>query len=548
MSPEPDPKNPQDPEVLKKKLEDYLSEGAPEIPQPEPKREKEEEKKKGGVALPAGSGAGSSGAGIGASASGSAGLGELAGIVIRGASPVGAGAPMGMGAAGFFGKLGALFMSKGAAVLIAAAIVAGAGAVMAKHRPSASQSPTVRRMVADLRSAIPVHKVSQDLSSLSLSLLAQAVKKEFGGGVAAESPGAAGPTPDVAASVAGRQAAGGAGADAGGASPGVLAEGDETGSDGKKLVQPRLKSSGLGGFGSHNIFSGGGAATAAPKFGDGFDRGKIIGFQSPQKSKAKGGHPVAGAPMGSPYARVKGLDKNSRSLAQLRGMRTMNPSLRAGGARASEANKDASIAQFEGTRLDGAGAGSVPDLPDDASTAQVPATPAGVGNTGSTTGTTATDANPVDTCTDQQYWDGSACKSIYTTDPGQNSTPWQDKANQAKDLILAGCALGLLATIFYKIYDKLKDKPYPVSILAYVCLIIAIVCLLAAIACAIAAISLGSQINSMGGSPQGTLDMVAGVAVIIGTLAAMFGEGNVSTYAAVVLAILFICELVSKML
>ncbi|MDD5627884.1 MAG: hypothetical protein PHU21_02385 [Elusimicrobia bacterium] len=543
MSPEPDSQPPQDPEALKKKLEDYLSEGEPSIPQPEPKRE-EEEKKKGGAALPAGAQSGTGGAGIGASASGSAGLGRLAGIVIRGAAPAGAGSSG--SAAALWGKLGALLMSKGFVVLTATAIVAGAGAALTNHRPSASQNPIVRRLVADMRSAIPVHRVNRDLTGMSLSLFAQAMKKELGWGAAGEQPGAAAPA--AADQAASSSAAGAAAADAaGGASPGVLAEGEEAGGEGKKFVQPRLKSSSLGAggsFGGRDIFSGSGISGGAPKFGDGFDRGKIIGFQGPQKAKASGGRLIAGRPAGSSYARVKGLDKSSRSLAQLRGMRTMNPSLRAGGARASEANREAALEQFEATRVDGAG--SVPALPDGTAAAQVPATPGGLGGTGGTTGSTASEVDPVDTCTDQQYWDGSACKSIYTSTPGQNATPWQDKADQAKDLILAGCLLGLLATVLYKIYDKIKNGPQ--AAYATVILIAALVCLLAAVACAVAAISLGSQINSMGGSPQGTLDMVAGGAVILGTLAAMFGEGSTSTYGAVALAILFICELVAQML
>ncbi|MBI5241172.1 MAG: hypothetical protein HY926_11925 [Elusimicrobia bacterium] len=532
MSPDKDSKG-QD--AVKKKLEDYLFEGTPQVPQPAPKaQEKEEEKKKPGAALPgsAGSGGaasgavGSSGAGLGSSAAAGAGWGRAAAIAVRGAaSPVGA--SLRVGFPGWLGKIGAILLGKTALFTYAAAVVLGVGAAVASRPPSAGQSPIMRRIMADLRSAIPVHKVTDDMQGMSLSMFADALKKEFG---AKGAQGQAGPGVEPGAGPAEPEAAGqpAAQAQARGESPGVLA-------DGRQFVQPRLRSSGLGSggsFGGQDIFAKGGT----PRFGENFDRGKIRQFQAPPSAKTSGGKLTASRSTGSSYARVKGLDRSSRSLAQLRGMKTWNPSLRAGGTRASEANREAAIGQFEGATVEGGGA--VPAMPDEGSMAQVPATPSGVGNTGSTTGTTG-DVQDITQCSDQEYWDGSACKSIYATDPGENVTPWQDKADQARDLILAGAVLGLLAGILYSFKDA---KPYGAifEVLAYICLI-------ACIACAIAAIVLGYQINQMGGSPQGTLDIVAGIAVIIGALLAMFSK-KYDTYGYVILAIVGICELVAMML
>jgi hypothetical protein len=538
MSTDKAPQDPKDQDEVKKKLEDYLFEGAPSIPQPAPKAEKEEEKKKPGAALPgtAGSGGaasgavGSSGAGLGGSSAAGAGWGHAAALAVRGAaSPVGA--SLRVGFSGLTGKLGAILLGKTALFTYAAAVVLGVGAAVASRPPSSSQSPVMRRIVADLRSAIPVHRVTDDMQGMSLAMLADAFKKEFGA-KGAEGKAGVGVEPGAAASEeSGSQGAGG---EARGDSPGVLADGEATDDEGRRVVQPRLQSSRLGtagSFGSKDIFAKG----SAPRFGDGVDRGKLIEFQRPAASKAAGGRLTAARPAGSSYARVKGLDKNSRALAQLRGMKTYNPALRAGGTRATEANREAAISQFEGSTLEGAGA--APVMPGEDATAQVPATPGGVG--GGSSGASSSDIADITQCTDQQYWDGSGCKSIYTADPGANVTPWQDKSDQARDLILAGAILGLLAGILYSFKDA---KPYGAifEILAYICLI-------ACIACAIAAIVLGYQINQMGGSPQGTLDIIAGIAVIIGALLAMFSK-KYDTYGYVILAIIGIYELVSMML
>jgi hypothetical protein len=537
MSPDKAPQDPKDQDEVKKKLEDYLFERAPSIPRPAPKAEKAEERKKPGAALPgtAGSGGaasgavGSSGAGLGGSSAAGAGWGHAAALAVRGAaSPVGA--SLRVGFSGLSGKLGAILLGKTALFTYAAAVVLGVGAAVASRPPSSSQSPVMRRIVADLRSAIPVHRVTDDMQGMSLAMLADAFKKEFGA-KGAEGKAGVGVEPGAAASEeSGSQGAGG---EAHGGSPGVLAGGEEADDEGRQFAQPRLQSSRLGAagsFGSKDIFAKG----SAPRFGDGVDRSKLLEFQRPAAAKAAGGRLTAARPAGSPYARVKGLDKNSRALAQLRGMKTYNPSLRAGGARATEANREAAISQFEGSTLEGAGA--APVMPGEDATAQVPATPGGVGGS---SGAAPSDVQDITRCTDQQYWDGGACKSIYTTDPGTNVTPWQDKADQARDLILAGAILGLLAGILYSFKDA---KPYGAifEILAYICLI-------ACIACAIAAIVLGYQINQMGGSPQGTIDMVAGAAVIIAALLAMFSK-EYDTYGYVILAIAFICELVSMML
>jgi hypothetical protein len=218
-------------------------------------------------------------------------------------------------------------------------------------------------------------------------------------------------------------------------------------------------------------------------------------------------------------------------------MKTMNASLRTGGNQATETNSAAALTQFEGTSV--AGAGTVPSLPSDAATAQVP--PAGGGGGGSSGSTSDNSgAQNVDTCTDQQYWNGVSCINIYTpSSPGNNATPWQDKVNQATDLIFAAAILGLLAGILYSFKDA---KPYGAifEILAYICLI-------ATICCAIAAIVLGTQINNMGGSPQGTLDIVAGGATIIAALLAMYSK-QYDTYGYIVLAAIGIYELIELVL
>ena len=220
-------------------------------------------------------------------------------------------------------------------------------------------------------------------------------------------------------------------------------------------------------------------------------------------------------------------------------MKTWNPSMRSGGTRATEANREAAVGQFEGATVEGGGA--APLMPGEDATAQVPATPSGTG-TGST-GATASDVQDITQCSDQEYWDGSGCKSIYTTDPGTNVTPWQDKSNQARDLILAGAILGLIAGILYGLSEDTGQETYWGIIL----MVLSFVFLIACIACAVAAIALGVQINDMGGSPQGTIDIVAGAAVIIAALLAMFSD-DYDTYGNVALAIIGIFELISMLL
>jgi hypothetical protein len=187
----PEPKDPKDQDAVKKKLEDYLFEGAPQVPQPDRKPEKEEEKKKPGAALPGGAGSGVSGAAGSGSAGASAGAGlrgaaaaagswgRATSIVLRGAaSPVGS--SLRWSASTFWGKIGALLAKKGVLFAIAAAVVVGGAAGLARRPPSASQSPAMRHLVAGMRAAVPVHKVARNLEGLSQPLFAEAMKKEFG--------------------------------------------------------------------------------------------------------------------------------------------------------------------------------------------------------------------------------------------------------------------------------------------------------------------------------------------------------------------------------
>ncbi|MDD5628392.1 MAG: hypothetical protein PHU21_04975, partial [Elusimicrobia bacterium] len=208
--------------------------------------------------------------------------------------------------------------------------------------------------------------------------------------------------------------------------------------------------------------------------------------------------------------------RNSRSLALLRGMASKyNPAIRSG-TRVTEANTEAATAQFQANELVG---GTPPTSPADTSGGGSP----GVGVGGG--GASPSNANYSPTIDNERncdyeagaYWNGVAC--VTKSAPGQNATPWQKQVDKAEKMVYAAGSCLAMSAILSMLAEMIPYNYYVYWTLCYIADLLGV----AGTIMGLMIIQQGAEINSMGGSPQGSMFMIAGgITVLNGMLATYF--------------------------
>jgi hypothetical protein len=228
----------------------------------------------------------------------------------------------------------------------------------------------------------------------------------------------------------------------------------------------------------------GGAAGSAGPLKIGGQNGTLGQFAQQNSASSRGGALSASKGIrGSASLLTSGkhMGLSSKNMALLRGMASKyNTAMRAGTG--TESNAQAASSQYEATEL--VGATPITGVADKTTVNPVSGGP----------GLIPPDA--VNNCdTDAGMYVDSSGNCVPTPPAGTNATPWQSLADASKGLILTSLALLLTAACAAWV-PWLKPFAHGLAIAAGIM--------------ALTVIGLGAQINSLGGAPLGTQEMIAG--------------------------------------
>ncbi|MFA6004304.1 MAG: hypothetical protein WC881_09575 [Elusimicrobiota bacterium] len=280
-------------------------------------------------------------------------------------------------------------------------------------------------------------------------------------------------------------------------------------------------SSGLG-----NNLGGAGGFAGANNSRLGGQAGSLSKFSGAQGKVGRSSKSVSRASLGSNRMNLRGI-KSNNALANLRGMSARNRDLRIG---VGESQSAAALTQFEGAQTGADATGTALNGPDG-----VPVGPNGTPDTGGGGGPQQCPNGQVldpssgscvagpENCGDDQYWKDGACTSLSV--PGMNVTPWQGMVDTAKSMVLLGGVLLIAASLLARMAQALAATLWGAALAGALWAIAGLICGIVAGILGAMVIFMGMKINSMGGSPQGTVYMVAGGMLIAGAATAIAGHG-----------------------
>ncbi|MBI5210781.1 MAG: hypothetical protein HY927_12495 [Elusimicrobia bacterium] len=473
-----------------------LPDGAMEIPDIKKEKDKEEKKKAGVPGAP-----GSTASRTFSGARGGMGTGSQAAAASRAGTAVPNLVQVGAPKAGFLARL----LSTTAGKLLAAAVAAGvfgvtamvAANMMAPPAPGVSPKGGIVGAVGNTARNVAKAVANGSIWDFSKD------RGMFGWGDSAgnaSKSGEAGGAGEAGAAGDGGQA-GEAGAAGESGLAGVAGPAGEAGAAGS------APSAGLGRKNNFGMSAGGGAGSQAnfqlpgPKFGATLGY-KLSKFDKPAAVGTRGGGGIARKKqvVSIPgMGKVRGLNRGSKAMAQLRGMRPYTSAMASGGP-INESHAGAAAQQFEGGEVTG---GVNPTGGDDPMpTVGTPPTPTSGGPT-SLPDICEASACACDWATQTCDYKRCTCVAI------KNKTPWEDKVQEANNLIGWMDGLLIVAAIFFMLTYLLKNGPIFGQAASAICYILGVLVCVAVIGLAIKVITLGNEINKMGGNVQG--DQLQGV-------------------------------------